>query len=136
MQFPIGNTLIIEGMIDRLDTQILSIATYKITIKTFVQYAAAKALVQDITINKLKEAAANKKKRSKQTVRLSCVCPETWEIYQEAQRIAKRAKQKVIDNKRKAAAKKVAGKGKGKANNKSDGGCCTQVELMGAAAYI
>jgi hypothetical protein len=92
MQFPIGNTLIIEGMIDRLDTQTPLIATYKTTIKTFVQYAAAKALVQDTTMNKLKEAAANKKKRSKQTVGLSCVCPETWEIHQEAQRIAKRAK--------------------------------------------
>jgi hypothetical protein len=45
MQFPIGNILIIESIINRLDTQTPSITTYKITIKTFVQHAAAKALV-------------------------------------------------------------------------------------------
>src|SRR5450755_3432574 len=76
MQFPIGNTSAIEGMINRLDTQTPSVAAYKTVIKTYVQHAAAEALVRDTTMKKLKEAAANKKKRSKKTIGLSTVCPE------------------------------------------------------------
>ena len=76
MQFPIGNISAIEGMIDRLDTQTPSVAAYKTVIKTYVQHAAAEALVRDTTMKKLKEAAANKKKRSKKTIGLSTVCPE------------------------------------------------------------
>jgi hypothetical protein len=36
MQFPIGNTQIIKGIIDRLDTQIFFQPIYKAHIKTFV----------------------------------------------------------------------------------------------------
>ena len=81
MRFPIGNTQIIEGMIDRLDTQTPSLPIYKAHIKTFVQNAAAEALVRETTMQKLKQAAANKKKRSKKIVGMTVVCPETWEIY-------------------------------------------------------
>jgi hypothetical protein len=45
--------------------------------KAFVNYTAAKTLVRDLQIKKLQEAAANKKKRSKKTVGLSIVYPET-----------------------------------------------------------
>ena len=121
MQFPIGNISAIEGMIDKFNIQILSVTAYKTVIKTYVQHAAAEALVRDTTIKKLKEAAANKKKRSKKTIGLSTVCPETWEFHLETQRVAEREKQKVIDNKRKAAIKKAAGKSKSKTNEKSKG---------------
>jgi hypothetical protein len=50
MRFPIGNTQIIEGMIDRLDTQTPSLPIYKAHIKTFVQHAAAEALVRETTM--------------------------------------------------------------------------------------
>jgi hypothetical protein len=69
-------------------------------------------------MQKLKQAAANKKKRSKKTVGMTVICPETWEIHQKRQRVAKREKQKIINNKRKAAAKKAAGKGKSKSKGK------------------
>jgi hypothetical protein len=71
----------------------------------------------------LKQAAANKKKRSKKTVGMSVVCPKTWEIHQKTQRVAEREKQKIINNKRKTAAEKAAGKGKskGKSKNKKKG---------------
>ena len=121
MQFPIGNTSAIEGMIDRLDTQTPSVAAYKTVIKTYVQHAAAEALVRDTTIKKLKKAAANKKKRSKKTIGLSTVYPEMWEFHLETQRVAEREKQKVIDNKRKAAAKKAVSKSKGKGKGKNKG---------------
>jgi hypothetical protein len=100
------------------DTQIFSLPIYKAHIKTFVQYAAAEALVRETTIQKLKQTAANKKKRSKKTVGMSVVCLETWKIYQKTQRVIEREKQKIIDNKRKTAAKKAAGKGKSKGKDK------------------
>ena len=49
---------------------------------------------------------------------MSVVCLKTWEIYQETQRVIEREKQKIIDDKRKAAAKKAAGKGKSKDKDK------------------
>jgi hypothetical protein len=100
------------------NTQISSLPIYKAHIKTFVQYAAAEALIRETTMQKLKQAAANKKKRSKKTVRMSVVCLETWKIHQETQRVVEREKQKIIDNKRKAAAEKAAGKGKSKGKDK------------------
>jgi hypothetical protein len=36
MRFPIGNTQIIKGIIDRLDTQTLSLPIYKAYVKIFV----------------------------------------------------------------------------------------------------
>jgi hypothetical protein len=79
-------------MIDRLDTQTLSLPIYKAHIKTFVQHAAAEALVRETTMQKLKQAAANKKKRSKKIIKISVVCLKTWEIHQETQRMAEREK--------------------------------------------
>jgi hypothetical protein len=119
MQFPIKNTSAIEGIINRLNTQTPLITAYKTVIKTYVQHAVTEALIRDTTMKKLKEAAANKKKRSKKTIRLSTVYPKTWKFHLETQRVAKRKKQKVINNKRKAAAKKAAGKNKSKTNEKS-----------------
>jgi hypothetical protein len=72
MKFPIGNTLIIQEMIDRLGTQTPSLPTYRATVKAFVELTAAEALVRETTMKKLKEAAANKKKRSKKNSRVNC----------------------------------------------------------------
>ena len=84
-------------------------------------------------MQKLKQAAANKKKRSKKIVRMTVVCPETWEIHQETQR----EKQKIIDDKRKAAAKKAAGKGKnkgkGKGKNKGKNNSQLAIKVPGEA---
>jgi hypothetical protein len=118
------------------NTQI-SLPIYKAHIKTFVQYAAAEALVRETTMQKLKQAAANKKKRSKKTVGMSVVCLETWKIHQETQRVIKREKQKIIDDKRKAAAEKAAGKskskGKNKGKNKSKNNGQLVIEIPGEA---
>jgi hypothetical protein len=81
----------------------------------------------------LKQAAANKKKRSKKTVGMSVVCPETWEIHQETQRVAEREKQKIIDDKRKAAAEKAAGKGKSKGKGKGKNNGQLAIEVPGEA---
>jgi hypothetical protein len=80
MRFPVGNSLVIQEMIDKFSIQTLSLPTYRVTVKAFVDYTAAEILVRDLQIKKLQEAAANKKKRSKKIVGLSVVCPETWEI--------------------------------------------------------
>jgi hypothetical protein len=88
-------------------------------------------------MQKLKQAAANKKKRSKKTVGMTVVCRETWEIHQETQRVAEREKQKIIDDKRKAAAEKAAGKGKskgkGKGKNKGKNNSQLAIEVPGEA---
>jgi hypothetical protein len=48
MQFPVGNTTIIQGMIDRMSTITPSIPTYQKTVKNYVDYQAAIALVRDL----------------------------------------------------------------------------------------
>jgi hypothetical protein len=84
-------------------------------------------------MQKLKQAAANKKKRSKKIIGISVVCLETWEIYQETQRVAEREKQKIIDDKRKAAAEKAAGKGKSKGKGKGKNNGQLAIEVSGEA---
>jgi hypothetical protein len=121
IRFPVRNSLVIQEIIDKLSTQTPSLPTYRATVKAFINYTTAEALVRDLQIKKLQKAAANKKKRSKKTVRLSVVCPETWEIIQEEQREKIRARDEANKAKRKTAANKANGKGKGKTNGKSKG---------------
>jgi hypothetical protein len=65
MQFPVGNATVIQNMIDRMSTGTLSIPIYQKTIKNYVDYQAAIALVRDLQIKQLRDVAANKKKRTK-----------------------------------------------------------------------
>jgi hypothetical protein len=81
MKFPIKNILIIQKMINRFNIQISSLSIYRITVKIFVEHTAAEILIREITIKKLKETAANKKKRSKKIIGLTLIYSETWEIY-------------------------------------------------------
>jgi hypothetical protein len=81
MKFPIENILIIQKIINRLNIQIPSLSTYKAIVKIFVEYTAAETLIRKITIKKLKEAAANKKKRSKKIIGLTIIYPEAWKIH-------------------------------------------------------
>jgi hypothetical protein len=85
MKFLIRNILIIQKIIDKFSIQISFLPTYRATVKTFVEYTAVEILVRETTMKKLKEAAANKKKRSKKTVGLTVIYPETWEIYLQEQ---------------------------------------------------
>jgi hypothetical protein len=48
MRFLIGNSLIIQKMIDKLSTQIPSLPTYRATVKAFVNYIVAEALIRDL----------------------------------------------------------------------------------------
>jgi hypothetical protein len=77
MKFPIKNILVIQEIIDKFSIQISFLPTYKITVKIFVEYTAAEILIREITMKKLKETAANKKKRSKKIIRLIMICLET-----------------------------------------------------------
>jgi hypothetical protein len=81
MKFLIRNILIIQEMIDKFNIQIFFLPIYRIIVKAFIEYTAAEVLIREITIKKLKETAANKKKRSKKTVGLIIIYLETWEIH-------------------------------------------------------
>jgi hypothetical protein len=124
IKFLIRNTLIIQEMIDKLNTQTPSLPIYKTTVKTFIKYTAAEVLVREITIKKLKEAVANKKNRSKKIIGLTIIYPETWEIHLQEQRKAKRAIKEINKAKRETAAlRKINGKDKitSKATDKTTG---------------
>jgi hypothetical protein len=68
---------------------------------------------------------------------MSVVCLKTCKIHQETQRVVEREKQKIINDKRKAAAEKAAGKGKskskGKSKNKSKNNGQLVIEVPGEA---
>jgi hypothetical protein len=81
MKFLIGNILIIQKMINKFNIQILSLPTYKVIVKIFVEYTATETLIRKITIKKLKKTVANKKKRSKKIIGLIIIYSETWEIH-------------------------------------------------------
>jgi hypothetical protein len=73
-------------MIDKMSTGILSILIYQKTIKNYVDYQAAIVLVRDLQMKKLRDVAANKKKRTKQTVGCIVIDLEGWEAIQEGER--------------------------------------------------
>jgi hypothetical protein len=76
MQFPVGNAMVIQGMIDRMSITTPSISTYQKTVKNYVDYQATLTLVRDLQMKKLRDIAANKKRRSKQTVGCTVINPE------------------------------------------------------------
>jgi hypothetical protein len=82
IRFLIGNSLIIQEIINKFNIQTPFLPIYRATVKIFVDYTAAEALIRDLQMKKLQEIAANKKKRSKKIIRLNIVYPETWEIIQ------------------------------------------------------
>jgi hypothetical protein len=53
MRFPVGNLLVIQEMIDKLSTETPSLPTYRVTVKAFVNYTAAEALIRDLQMKKL-----------------------------------------------------------------------------------
>jgi hypothetical protein len=132
MQFPVGNATVIQGMINRMSITTPSISTYQKTVKNYVDYQAALALVRDLQMKKLRDVAANKKRRSKQTVGYTVIDPEKWEAIQEGERELQhrkeakanelaRKKEAIAEKKAAAEAKKVAkvaGKAAGKAAGK------------------
>jgi hypothetical protein len=65
IQFPVGNATIIQNMINRMSTGTPSIPIYQKTIKNYIDYQAAIALVRDLQMKQLRDVAANKKKRTK-----------------------------------------------------------------------
>jgi hypothetical protein len=86
MQFPVGNVTVIQNMINRISTGTPFIPIYQKTIKNYVDYQAAIALVRDLQMKQLRDVAANKKKRTKQTVGCTVIDPERWEAIQEGER--------------------------------------------------
>jgi hypothetical protein len=53
MRFPIKNLLIIQEIINKLNIQISFLSIYRTTVKVFIDYTAAEALVRDLQIKKL-----------------------------------------------------------------------------------
>jgi hypothetical protein len=127
MQFPIENATVIQDMIDRMSITTPSIPTYQKTIKDYVDYQAAIALVRDLQMKELRDVAANKK-RTKQIVRCTVIDPEGWEAIQEGERELQRSKEAKANElarkrettvKKKAAVEaKKAAKAAGKKSNK------------------
>lgn len=111
MKFPVGNNTVIHNMIERLNTETPSLPTYRATIKGYIDYQAAIGLIRDLQMQKLREVAANKKKRSKQTVGWTVIDPDAWNAIlagEEDQRREKEAKANEITQKKQAAANKKA----------------------------
>jgi hypothetical protein len=73
MQFPVRNATVIQNMIDRMSIGTSSIPIYQKTIKNYVDYQIAIILVRDLQMKQLRDVAANKKKRTKQTVRCTVI---------------------------------------------------------------
>jgi hypothetical protein len=48
IRFPVRNSLIIQEIIDKLSTQNPSLPTYRATVKAFINYIVAEALVRDL----------------------------------------------------------------------------------------
>ena len=69
-----------------MSTTTPSIPTYQKIIKNYVDYQAAITLVRDLQMKELRDVAANKKKRTKQTVGCIVIDPEGWEAIQEGER--------------------------------------------------
>jgi hypothetical protein len=76
IKFPVGNNTVIHNIIKRLNTETPSLPTYRATIKGYVDYQVVIRLIRDLQMQKLREVAANKKKRSKQTVGLTVINPD------------------------------------------------------------
>jgi hypothetical protein len=53
IRFPVRNSLVIQKMIDKLNIQTPFLPTYKATVKAFIDYTAAEALVRDLQMKKL-----------------------------------------------------------------------------------
>jgi hypothetical protein len=111
IQFPVGNATVIQNIINRISTATPSILTYQKTIKNYVDYQAALTLVRDLQIKKLRDVAANKKKRTKQTVGCTVINPKGWEVIQKGERALqhrKEAKANELARKRETTAEKKA----------------------------
>jgi hypothetical protein len=111
MQFPVRNATVIQNMIDKISTATPSIPTYQKTIKNYVDYQAALALIRGLQMKKLRDVTANKKKRTKQTVGCTIINLEGWEAIQEGE--------KALQHKKKAKANKLARKRKATAEKKT-----------------
>jgi hypothetical protein len=48
IRFSVGNLLVIQEMIDKLNTQTPFLPTYRATVKAFINYTAAEALIRDL----------------------------------------------------------------------------------------
>jgi hypothetical protein len=120
IRFPIDDPAYLDYMISKLSVITLSIAIYRANVKGFVDYKAAQARIRRHELGLMRTAAANKKKRSKKTVRCSIVDPKTWEIIEKGERQMLKIKEtkanEIAQKKKKTAKKKAANEAKKVAN--------------------
>jgi hypothetical protein len=111
IRFPVDDSTYLDYMIGKLSTATPSIAIYRANVKAYIDYKAAQERIKAHELSLIRNAVANKKKRSKKTVGCSVVDPETWETILEAEKIAqatKEANAKEAAQKKDQSAKKKA----------------------------
>ena len=59
IRFPVGNATIIQDIIDKISTITPSIPIYQKTIKNYIDYQTAIALVRDLQMKKLRDVTTN-----------------------------------------------------------------------------
>jgi hypothetical protein len=92
-----------------LDTDISFLPVYRITVKNYIKYQLFIALIRNFQINKLREIAANRKKRSKRIIKYTIINSEKWEAIKENERELQRNKEEKVNEfarKKQATAKK------------------------------
>jgi hypothetical protein len=93
IRFLVDDSTYLDYMIGKLSTDTPSIASHRANVKAYIDYKAAQERIKAHELSLIKEAVANKKKRSKKTVGCSVVDPETWEAILEAEKIAQATKE-------------------------------------------
>jgi hypothetical protein len=86
IQFLIKNPIIIQGIINKLNIDHFFLPVYKIIIKNYIKYQSFITLIRNLQINKLKQIAANRKKRSKRIIKYIIINPEKWETIKKARK--------------------------------------------------
>jgi hypothetical protein len=116
IRFPVNDSTYLDYMIGKLSTNTPSIASHRANVKAYIDYKAAQERIKAHELSLIKETMANKKKRSKKTVKYSVIDPETWETILEAEKIAQATKKtnakEAARKKDQSAKKKTAAKAK------------------------
>jgi len=83
IQLPIRKAEEAKQWVDKLDTATPSIDLYKRQLKAFIDWNFAEGVIKDRENKALRQAQANKKKRSKKTIPLTIINTDAWDEYKE-----------------------------------------------------
>jgi hypothetical protein len=77
IRFPVDDFTYLDYMIGKLSTDTPLITVHRANVKAYIDYKAAQERIKAHELSLIRNAMANKKKRSKKTVGCSVVDPET-----------------------------------------------------------